>query len=81
LPKRFPVGTTYVVEGHVVKGHSNGAASETGALQVFSRYIVLPSGRRINLGTNVGGPAPRSRRAHSQKQAPRRGPAKRRPAR
>ncbi|MGC2122601.1 MAG: hypothetical protein WA652_07075 [Xanthobacteraceae bacterium] len=57
LPKRFPVGTTYVVEGH-------GGAQ--GQLRVFSRYVLLPGGRRINLtddfGVNFSGPA--SPRAH-----------------
>jgi hypothetical protein len=46
LPKRFPVGTTYVVEGH---------GGEAGHLHVFSRYIVLPGGRRINLFGDFGG--------------------------
>jgi hypothetical protein len=46
LPKRFPVGTTYVVEGH---------GGEGGHLRVFSRYVVLPGGRRINLGGDLGG--------------------------
>jgi len=36
LPKRSPIGTTYVVEGHVVEGHGD----EGGQLQVFSRYVV-----------------------------------------
>jgi hypothetical protein len=45
LPKRFPVGTTYVVEG---SGGGNGY------LRVFSRYVVLPGGRRINLGAHSG---------------------------
>jgi len=40
LPKRVPVGTTYVVEGR-------GGAD--GELRVFSRYLVLPGGRRINV--------------------------------
>jgi hypothetical protein len=40
LPKSFPVGTTYVVEGR-------GGAD--GPLQVVSRYVVLPTGRRINV--------------------------------
>ena len=97
LPKCFPVGTTHVVEGHVVKGHgSEGHGSkglgtksdgdEAGGLQVFARYVVLPSGRRINLGTGInlgasaGAPALRSRRNHGQKQATRRSPAKRQPA-
>ena len=49
LPKRFPVGTTYVVEGH---------GDEDGRLQVFSRYVLLPGGRRINLGVDFGGQVP-----------------------
>jgi hypothetical protein len=48
LPKRFPVGTTYVVEGR---------GGEEGHPQVFSRYLVLPGGRRINLSRDFGGPA------------------------
>jgi len=57
LPKRFPVGTTYVVEG---------SGGELGELRVFSRYVVLPGGQRINLaddfGVNFAGPAsPRGR--------------------
>jgi hypothetical protein len=51
LPKSFPIGTTYVVEGHVVEGQGDEAG---GQLQVFSRYVVLPSGQRINLGPNIG---------------------------
>ena len=51
LPKSFPIGTTYVVEGHVVAGQGDEAG---GQLQVFSRSVVLPSGQRINLGTNIG---------------------------
>src|ERR1700749_1570347 len=38
LPKKFPIGTTYVVEGR---------GGEAGELQVYSRYVVLPGGRRI----------------------------------
>ena len=70
LPKRFPIGTTYVVEGHVVEGHGD----EGGQLQVFSRYVVLPSGQRINLGANLGSrAAPRSgrSRARNQRSVPR----------
>jgi hypothetical protein len=47
LPKRFPVGSTYVVEG---------CGGEDGHLRVFSRYVVLPGGRRINVGGDFGGP-------------------------
>ncbi len=46
LPKRFPVGTTYVLEGR---------GGEHGDLRVFSRYVVLPGGQRINLGGDSGG--------------------------
>jgi len=61
LPKRFPVGTTFVVEGRVIA--ANGKSNQD--LRVFSRFIVLPSGRRIDLG----GDAPavtRRRRARSR---------------
>lgn len=44
LPKKFPIGTTYVVEGR---------GGEAGALQVYSRYVVLPGGQRINLGDDA----------------------------
>jgi hypothetical protein len=45
LPKRFPVGATYVVEGR---------AGARGQLLVFSRYVVLPGGRRIDISANFG---------------------------
>lgn len=41
LPKKFPIGATYVIEG---KG------GDKGHLRVFSRYVILPDGERINLG-------------------------------
>ena len=40
LPKRFPVGTTYVVEGR---------GGESGKLLVSSRYVVLPGGQRVDI--------------------------------
>jgi hypothetical protein len=40
LPHRFPVGATYVVEGY---------GGEDGDLRVISRYVILPSGRPINV--------------------------------
>ena len=40
LLKCLPVGATYVVEGH---------GGEDGDLQVSSRYVVLPTGHRINV--------------------------------
>jgi len=82
LPKSFPVGTTYVVEGHVVEGHGDNAGSQ---LQVFSRYVVLPSGQRINLGSNLGAnfssPAvPRGGASRARNQGTGRSQPKRRPA-
>lgn len=40
LPKIFPVGATYVVEGR---------GGKSGHLRVSSRYVVLPNGKRINI--------------------------------
>lgn len=48
LPKRLPVGTTYVIEGR---------GGENGHFRVLSRYVVLPGGRRISLGDDLHGPA------------------------
>ena len=60
LPKHFPVGTTYVVEG---------CGGEDGLLRVFSRYVVLPGGRRINITADFGGKTdPRARRLRSRSQ-------------
>jgi hypothetical protein len=60
LPKRFPVGSTYVVEGR---------GDPEGHLCVFSRYVVLPGGERINLNVDLNGTAtPRNRRIRSRGQ-------------
>jgi hypothetical protein len=65
LPKRFPVGTTFVVEGRTVA--ANGKKNEQ--LRVFSRFVVLPGGRRVDLGddatalTRSRRPRPRRRSA------------------
>lgn len=53
LPKKFPIGTTYVVEGR---------SGEAGELQVYSRYVVLPGGRRINVADDNLAKAERPRR-------------------
>jgi len=45
LPKRFPVGARYVIEGR---------GGEDGRLRVFSRYVVLPGGQRINVPSDFG---------------------------
>jgi hypothetical protein len=47
LPKSFPVGTVYVVEGR---------GGQSGRLRVSSRYLIIPGGGRIDL---VGHPVPR----------------------
>ena len=44
LPRRFPVGATYVVEGY---------GGEAGDLRVIARYVVLPGGRRINVPADL----------------------------
>jgi len=48
LPRRFPVGATYVVEGQSGKG---------GDLRVIARYVVLPGGHRINVPADLSRPA------------------------
>jgi hypothetical protein len=58
LPKRFPVGSTFVVEGCGV---------EDGHLRVFSRYVVLPGGRRINVGGDFGGSGTAGTRRRARK--------------
>ena len=60
LPKRFPVGARYVVEGR---------GGENGHLRVVSRYVVLPGGRRINVPADPGQQAPNNGRASGRAQA------------
>jgi len=64
LPKRFPVGTVYVVEGR---------GGEHGHLRVSSRYLVLPGGRQIDVPADLGRAASARalgrRRTHGQSQA------------
>ena len=57
LPHRFPVGATYVVEGY---------GGEDGDLRVISRYVVLPSGRRIDVPGAVRPPVPAAAVAFSR---------------
>ena len=53
LPRRFPVGAKYVVEGN---------GGEEGNLRVIARYVVLPGGRRIYVPADLSQPAsPRAR--------------------
>ena len=44
LPRRFPVGATYVVEGY---------GGDEWELRVIARYVVLPGGRRINVPSDL----------------------------
>jgi hypothetical protein len=44
LPRRFPLGAKYVIEGY---------GGEEGNLRVIARYVVLPSGRRINVPAGI----------------------------
>ena len=53
LPKSFPVGAVYVVEG---KG------GEHGRLNVSARYVVMPGGKRIDVAAK-----PRGARAGSDR--------------
>jgi len=48
LPKSFPVGAVYVVEG---KG------GEHGWLDVSARYVVMPGGKRIDVAVKRREPA------------------------
>ena len=50
LPRRFPVGAKYVVEGY---------GGEEGNLRLIARYVVLPGGRRINVPADLTNPAAR----------------------
>jgi hypothetical protein len=48
LPRRFPVGAKYVVEGY---------SGEEGNLRVVARYVLLPGGRRIDVLADLSGQA------------------------
>jgi hypothetical protein len=53
LPRRFPVGTRYVLEG---------VPAEQGRLRVVSRLLVLPNGQEFDLTHEILAPVPRRRR-------------------
>ena len=57
LPRRFPVGATYVIEGY---------GTQEGDLRVIARYVVLPGGRRINVPADLSRStaSPRARAFH-----------------
>jgi len=60
LPKRFPVGTRYVLEG---------VPAKEGKLRVISRLLVLPNGQEFDLTNLALEPAPqrRARRANARR--------------
>jgi hypothetical protein len=60
LPKRFPIGARYVVEGR---------GGEDGHLRVISRYVVLPGGQRINVPADPSQPPGLSARAPRHKRS------------
>ncbi len=59
LPRRFPVGTRYVLEGVPAKGR----------LRVISRLLLLPDGRQFDLTEDsaAGQPRRRARRASDRR--------------
>ena len=61
LPRRFPVGAKYVVEGY---------GGEEGKLRVIARYVVLPGGQRINVPAGIaagpGAQPPNSERSQGR---------------
>jgi len=72
LPRRFPVGAAYVVEGY---------GGEEGDLRVIARYVVLPGGRRINVPTDVCTPAAPRVPAFGRRASTKQSPPKNRPVR
>jgi hypothetical protein len=53
LPREFPVGAKYIIEGY-------GGAE--GQLRIIARYVLLPSGQRINFSGGQASNVNRSRR-------------------
>jgi hypothetical protein len=72
LPRRFPVGAKYVVEGY---------GGDDGNFRVIARYVVLPGGRRINVPADLSSPsAPRAlafrRRTNAKQSQPKSRPTR-----
>jgi hypothetical protein len=70
LPRRFPVGAKYVVEGY---------GGDEGNFRVIARYVILPGGRRINVPHDIPSPPPPRtlafrRRANAKQSAPKNQP-------
>jgi hypothetical protein len=47
LPRSFPVGAVYVVEGR---------GGQYGHLRVSSRYVLMPGGQRVEISAKLGRP-------------------------
>ncbi len=48
LPRSFPVGAVYVVEGR---------GGQYGHLRISARYLILPGGRRVEVLSTLGRPS------------------------
>ena len=59
LPRRFPVGTRYIVEG---------APDKKGKFRVTSRFLIFPDGREVHLGASGVGKRPRAVAARQKTQ-------------
>jgi hypothetical protein len=68
LPRRFPVGTRYVVEG---------VPGENGELTITSRMVVLPNGTELSLPLTPQRLAARMARCAAVRPLPARGDRKR----
>lgn len=55
LPRSFPVGTVYVVEG---------TGGDYGRLSVSARYVIMPTGKRIEVPAKPRGTAAAPARRH-----------------
>jgi hypothetical protein len=69
LPRFFPVGAVYVVEG---KG------GQYGHFRISARYLIMPGGQRVDMLSKFGRP---SHNAARRRQLPTRKPHTRAPAR
>ena len=70
LPRRFPVGAKYVVEGY---------GGEEGNFRLIARYVVLPGGRRINVPADLSQPVSPRALAFRRSSNPKRSQVKGRP--
>jgi hypothetical protein len=59
LPRRFPVGTRYIVEG---------APDKKGKFRVTSRFLIFPNGREVHLSTPATRKQPRAVAARQKTQ-------------